>query len=350
MKTKVKKRKNKFAQEETRFRVAEFLKNKRGTQKQASAIFGITERAVNKIWATYKQSGKRALASKKRGSKSGVKLKKDQAYKIRQMIKDKLPEQLKLPFGLWTREAVQQLIAQKYGVELSRWQVGRYLKKWGYTPQKPIKKAFEQKPEQVRQWLEKQYPAIEKQSKLEKGIIYFGDETGCRSDHQAGKSCAPKRQTPIIKATGKRFTVNMISAINNRGRLQFMLMESGFNSEVFLVFLQQLIKYSKRKVFFITDNHPAHKTKKLNKWLEENKNKIEVFFIPPYSPELNPQEYLNQDLKTNVVGKKRAINKEELKKNIIQFMNKRKADKPQVKNIFSISTPNMQPKKFIRTN
>ena len=129
MKTKVKKRKNKFAQEETRFRIAEFLKNKRGTQKQASAIFGITERAVNKIWATYKQSGKRALASKKRGSKSGVKLKKDQAYKIRQMIKDKLPEQLKLPFGLWTREAVQQLIAQKYGVELSRWQVGRYLKK-----------------------------------------------------------------------------------------------------------------------------------------------------------------------------------------------------------------------------
>ena len=126
----------------------------------------------------------------------------------------------------------------------------------------------------------------------------------------------------------------MISAINNRGHLQFMLMESGFNSEVFLVFLQQLIKYSKRKVFFITDNHPAHKTKKLNKWLEENKNKIEVFFIPPYSPELNPQEYLNQDLKTNVVGKKRAINKEELKKNIIQFMNKRKADKPQVKKYF----------------
>ena len=182
--------------------------------------------------------------------------------------------------------------------------------------------------------MEKQYPAIEKQSKLEKGIIYFGDETGCRSDHQAGKSYVPKRQTPIIKATGKRFTVNMISAINNRGHLQFMLMESGFNSEVFLVFLQQFIKYSKRKVFFITDNHPAHKTKKLNKWLEENKNKIEVFFIPPHSPELNPQEYLNQDLKTNVVGKKRAINKEELKKNIIQFMNKRKADKPQVKKYF----------------
>lgn len=240
------------------------MKTKRGTQKQASLIFGITERSVNKIWAIYKQGGKRALKRKKRGLKSGIKLKKNQAYKIRQMIKAKLPEQCK----------------------------------------------------------------------TEKGIIYFGGETGCRSDHQAGKSYAPKGQTPIIKSTGRRFTVNMISAISNRGHLQFMLMESGFNSEVFLTFLKQLIKYSKRKIFFITDNHPTHKTKKLYQWLEENKDTIEVFFIPPYSPELNPQEYLNQDLKTNIVGKKSAIKKEQLKENISQFINKRKADKPQVKNYF----------------
>ena len=126
----------------------------------------------------------------------------------------------------------------------------------------------------------------------------------------------------------------MISAISNRGHLQFMLMEKGFNSEVFKIFIQQMIKYSKRKVFFITDNHPAHKTIKLNLWLEEQKDKIEVFFIPPYSPELNPQEYVNQDLKTNIIGKRRAINKEQLKDNINNFMNKRKQDKPQVKKYF----------------
>ena len=309
MKTKAKKRKNKSAQEETRFRVAEYLKKKLGTQRQASEIFGITERAVNKIWSQYKQGGKKALYSKKRGVQGGKKLKKDQAYKVRQLIKEKLPEQLKLPFGLWTREAVQQLILNKFDVELSRWQVGRYLKSWGYTPQKPIKKAFEQKPEQVKKWLEEEYPNIEARAKSEKATIYFGDETGCRSDHQAGKSYAPKGQTPIIKATGKRYTVNIISAISNRGHLQFMLMDKGFNSEVFKTFLQQMVKYSKRKVFFITDNHPAHKTNKLNQWLEEHKDKIEVFFIPPYSPELNPQEYVNQDLKTNIIGKKRAINK-----------------------------------------
>ncbi|WP_142784028.1 IS630 family transposase [Changchengzhania lutea] len=334
MKTKVKKRKNQDAQEETRLRVADYLRKKLGTQRQAAEIFGITERSVNKIWARYRAGGKRALCSRKRGVQGGMKLKKDQAHKVRELIREKLPEQLKLPFGLWTREAVQQLISQKFGVELSRWQVGRYLKKWGYTPQKPIRKAFEQKPENVRKWLEEEYPAIEKRAKAERAIIYFGDETGCRSDHQAGKSYAPKGKTPIIKATGKRYTVNMISAISNRGHLQFMLMEKGFNSEVFKMFLLLMIKYSNKKIFFITDNHPAHKTIKLDQWLEENNDKIEVLFIPPYSPELNPQEYVNQDLKTNIIGKKRAINKEQLKENINDFMNKRKKDKPQVKKYF----------------
>ena len=334
MGTKSKRRYSQQAQELVRFKVADYLGKKLGTQKQCAEVFGLSEMAVNRIWAKYKKGGKRALRSKKRGVQGGNKLKKDQAYQIRQLIKDKLPDQLKLPFGLWTREAVQQLIAIKYGVELSRWQVGRYLKKWGYTPQKPIKKAFEQKPEKVQKWLEDEYPAIKERAKKEKAIIYFGDETGCRSNHQAGRSYAPKGKTPIIMATGKRFTVNMISAISNRGHLQFMLMEAGFNSEVFQKFLQQMIKHSRKKIFFITDNHPAHKTKKRLQWLEENKQRIEVFFIPPYSPELNPQEYLNQDLKTNIIGKKRAINKEQLKDNINQFMNKRKADKPQVKKYF----------------
>jgi transposase len=289
-KAKTKKRKNKQAQEETRLRVADYLRKKLGTQKQAAGIFGVTERAVSGIWSKYRNGGKRALKSRKRGAKQGSKLKKGQAHEVRRLIRDRMPDQLKLPFGLWTREAVGRLISQKYGVELSRWQVGRYLKKWGYTPQKPIKKAFEQKPEEVKKWLEEKYPAIKERARKEKAVIYFGDETGCRNTHQAGRSYAPKGETPTIMATGKRFTVHMISAISNRGHLEFMLMESNFNSEVFRTFLQQMIKYKKRKIFFVTDNHPSHKTKKLNEWLEKNKDRIEVFFIPPYSPELNPQE------------------------------------------------------------
>lgn len=329
-----KKRKNKQAQEETRLRVADYLKRKLGTQKEAASIFGITERAVNKIWATYKEGGKRALKSKKRGVKGGKKLKGAQAAEVRRLIKDKMPDQLKLPHGLWTREAVQQLIEDRYGVVLSRWQVGRYLKAWGYTPQKPIAKAFEQKPERVKKWLEEEYPAIKERAGKENGTIYFSDETGMRSDHQAGRSYAPKGQTPQIKKTGKRFSLNMISAISNRGHLEFMVLDGRFNTEVFIMFLKQMTKNKKKKIFLIVDGHPSHKTKKLNAWLETVTDKIEVFFLPPYSPELNPQEYLNQDVKTNIIGKKRAINKEQMRGNVEGFMHKRKSDKKQVRKYF----------------
>lgn len=328
-----KSRKNQQAQEETRYRVVDFLKHKRGTQKQAAVIFSITERAVNKIWAIYKTHGKRGIQSKKRGVKQGKKITGKQAAEVRNLIKEKLPDQLKLPFGLWTREAVQQLIEQCYGIVLSRWQVGRYLKSWGYTPQKPIRKAFEQKPAQVKQWIEKEYPAIKKRAAQEKATIYFGDETGMRSDHQAGKSYAPKGKTPIIKTTGQRFSINMISAISNKGHLQFMLIDK-FNGEVFIDFLKRMIRYSKEKIFFVTDGHPAHKTKKLKAWLAENTNRIEVFFIPPYSPELNAQEYLNQDVKTNIIGKKRPINKAQMRTNVTDFMNKRKNNRKQVQKYF----------------
>jgi transposase len=322
------------AQEAMRMKVVAYLRKELGTQKECSEIFGLAERSVNRIWSKYKQEGKRSLNKKKRGVQGGKKITGKQAAEVRQLVKDKLPDQLKLPFGLWTREAVQQLIERKYGIELSRWQVGRYLKSWGYSPQKPISKAFEQKPEKVKEWLEKEFPSIKRRAKRESAVIYFGDETGMRSDHQAGKSYAPKGQTPVIKRTGKRFSLNMISAISNKGHLQFMIIDGRFNSEVFVMFLKQIIKYSRQKIYFVTDGHPAHKTKKLNEWLSENKDRIEVFFLPPYSPELNPQEYVNQDVKTNIIGKKRPINKAEMRMNVEEFMNNRKNDKMQVQKYF----------------
>jgi transposase len=325
------------AQATIREQVVDFLKKKRGTQKQASEIFGLSQSGIEKIWRKYTTDGKRGISEKKRGVQGGKKINGKQSAEVRQLIKDKLPDQLKLPFGLWTREAVQQLILNRYGIELSRWQVGRYLRSWGYTPQKPISKAFEQKPEKVKEWLEKEYPAIKKRAAKENAVIYFGDETGMRSDHQAGRSYAPAGETPVIKKTGQRFSLNMISAISNKGYLQFMIIDGRFNSEVFETFLKQMIKYSRQKIYFVTDGHPAHKTKKLNEWLRVNKNKVEVFFLPPYSPELNPQEYVNQDVKTNVIGKKRPINKAQMHTNIEDFMYSRKNDRKQVQKYFHVS-------------
>jgi transposase len=327
---------NKAAQEKARQLVIDFLKKKKGTQKQASELFGLSLNGVHRIWRRYKEKGYRGIASKKRGVQGGKKINGRQSAEVRQLIKEKLPDQLKLPFGLWTREAVQQLILNRYGIELSRWQVGRYLKSWGYTPQKPISKAFEQKPQKVKEWLEKEYPAIKKRAAKENAVIYFGDETGMRSDHQAGRSYAPAGETPIIKKTGQRFSLNMVSAISNKGYLQFMIIDGSFNTEVFQTFLQQMIKYSRQKIYFVTDGHPAHKTKKLNEWLGKHKNRIEVFFLPPYSPELNPQEYVNQDVKTNVIGKKRPVNKEQMRNNVEEFMNKRKNDRKQVQKYFHV--------------
>lgn len=322
------------AQAAIRKQVVEFLKKKKGTQQQAAEIFGLSKRGVEEIWKRHRIGGSRGIEERKRGVKGGKKITGVQAAEVRRLIKDKLPDQLKLPYGLWTREAVQQLMLEKYGIALSRWQVGRYLKSWGYTPQKPISKAFEQKPERVKKWLDEEYPAIKKRAQKEKAVIYFGDETGMRSDHQAGRSYAPQGETPVIKRTGQRFSLNMISALSNKGHLQFMIINGRFNSEVFETFLKRLIKYSKQKIYFVTDGHPAHKTKKLNAWLAVNKKRIEVFFLPPYSPELNPQEYVNQDVKTNVVGKKRPINKEQMKANVEDFMNNRKKDKMQVQRYF----------------
>jgi transposase len=331
------KRGAKVAQEKVRHLVIDFLKKKKGTQRKAAELFGLSLNGVQRIWRRYKEKGLRGLTSRKRGVQGGKKITGKQSAEVRQLIKDKLPDQLKLPFGLWTREAVQQLILNRYEIELSRWQVGRYLKSWGYTPQKPISKAFEQKPEKVKEWLEKEYPAIKKRAAKEEAVIYFGDETGMRSDHQAGRSYAPAGQTPVIKKTGQRFSLNMISAISNKGHLQFMIIDGRFNGDVFITFLQQMIKYSRQKIYFVTDGHPAHKTKKLNEWLSENKNKIEVFFLPPYSPELNPQEYVNQDVKTNVIGKKRPINKAQMRINVEDFMYKRKNDKKQVQKYFHVT-------------
>ena len=334
---KIKRRGNKDAQAKVRLLVVDFLKKKKGTQQKCSEFYGITLNAVQKIWRKYKDNGARGILPKKRGVQGGKKINGKQAAEVRQLVKDKLPEQLKLSFGLWTREAVQQLILEKYDIELSRWQVGRYLKSWGYTPQKPITKAFEQNPERVKLWLDKEYPAIKKRAAKENATIYFEDEVGMRSDHQAGKSYAPKGQTPVIKKTGQRFSLNMVSAISNKGHVEFMILDGTFNGTVFLEFIAQLIKYKQQKIFLVVDGHSAHKTKAIKAWIEENKDRIELFFLPPYSPELNAQEYVNQDLKTNVIGKKRPINKAQMRNNVEEFMNNRKNDRKQVQKYFHVT-------------
>lgn len=285
-------------------------------------LFGVSRAAVNKWISAHKKGGQKALLKKKRGRRSSdmTLLKPYECAIIVNLITDRCPDQLKMPFMLWTREAVGMLIERRFGIKMAVRSVGNYLKRWGFTPQKPLRRAYERQDKAVKIWLEETYPKIAARAKLENAEIHWGDEAGFRSDHQTGTSFSPKGKTPVVKSTGKRFRVNMISTVTNKGTLRFMLFEESFTAQVFLNFLERLTKGSETKIFLILDNLRVHHAKMLKGWLGKNKDKIELFYLPSYSPELNPDELLNQDVKSNAVGRKRAKNLTELRNNITTYL------------------------------
>jgi hypothetical protein len=232
----------------------------------------------------------------------------------------KTPDQLEFGFMLWTRDAVAELIKDRFKIGISKWTVGRLLKQWGMSPQKPVKKAYQQQPEVVKEWLDKEYPRIARKATQEKAEIQWGDEMGVRSDDQIGRTYGKIGQTPVVKVSGQRFSCQMISTVSNRGTLRFMIFDGKFNANVCITFLKRLVKDAKRKIFLILDGHPVHKSKKVKSWIAANAARISLFVLPAYSPELNPDELLNQDVKTNAVRKKRAANKDELKRNLIGYL------------------------------
>ncbi|HLE11417.1 MAG: transposase [Bdellovibrionales bacterium RIFOXYD12_FULL_39_22] len=296
------------------------------TQVEAAKTFEVTRQAVGKWWAAYKQGGFPAIEKKSRRPKSvdsNSGLLGWQCASIVRTIKAKTPDQLMFPFMLWTRESVADLIEKRFGIKLSRWTVGRLLKKLGMSPQKPVKRAYEQQPERVKHWLETEYPKISRRATKERAEIHWGDEMGVRSDDQAGRAYGKIGQTPVVRVAGIRFSCNMISTVTNRGSLRFMVFDGKFSADVLLKFLKRLLRTVKRKIFLILDGHPVHKSKKVDHWLANNVKKIEMFLLPAYSPELNPDELLNQDVKTNAIRKKRAANKTGLKKNLTGYLRKR---------------------------
>jgi len=203
-----------------------------------------------------------------------------------------------MDFALWTRGAVMFLIERECGLKLKIRAVGNYLKRWGMTPQKPIKRAYEQKPEAVKAWLDEQYPAIEKRAKAEGAEIHWGDETAIVNTDVRGRCYAPRGQTPVAYAIGgTREKLSMISTVTNQGKARWMIIDENFNADKLIEFMEALTRDAGKKVFLILDNLRVHHCKPVKAWLEENKKRIEVFYLPSYSPQLNPDERLNADLK-----------------------------------------------------
>jgi transposase len=231
-----------------------------------------------------------------------------------------MPEQLKLPFVLWTRTAVRDLIAERYGVTLSIRTVGDYLARWGLTPQKPVERAYQRNPKLIAKWLHEDYPALEARAKREGAVILWGDETGIQNTANCGRSYAPPGKTPQVKVDGKQLKINAISAVGNRGDVRFMIYSGKMNQKRFIGFLDRVAASFPKKVILIVDNLRVHHGKLVAEWVKANSDKLELHFIPSYSPELNPDEYLNRDLKKNVNAKKTPRTEAELRENVLSFL------------------------------
>jgi len=297
-----------------------FLKGKNPTD--ISIQLGVSRQSVYNWIEKHSKSGKQGLKSHKRGRPKGTQLQPWQTAQIVNLIKNSCPDELSMPFFLWTRESVGQLIKNKFKISLSKWTVGRYLAKWGFSPQKPARRAIEQNPKAIEKWFEIEYPMIQKLSKKEKATLHWGDEMGLRSDHNVGRTYGIKGKTPVVKRTGNRFSCNMISSITNLGKLNFMVFHENFTQDIFLTFLKRLVLQCDRKVFLIVDNHRAHKSKAVNKWLTENVDHIKLFYLPSYCPELNPDEFLNQDVKS-YMGKQRVHTKAQMVNNLNKHLRMR---------------------------
>ncbi len=280
---------------------------------------GVSRQAVYNWQARYQAGGAAGLAARKRGKPPAPKLNARQAARIRRLITNRHPEQLLLPFVLWTRAAVQQLIVRRCGVAVSVRTVGRYLKAWGFTPQRPARKALEQNPVAVRRWLAQEYPAVQARAQREKAVILWADQMGVRSDQPGGRSYAPRGRTPRIPTTGQRFSCNQMSAVSNQGQLYFMVFRRRFRAPLFVEFLRRLARQVQRKVFLIVDRHPVHRAARVTAWLARHRRQIELVFLPAYSP-VNPDEYLNQDVKANAVATQRPRDADELEASLRSYL------------------------------
>jgi len=301
------------AQEEMRRQAIRSVK-KGKTQTEVAAELGVTQSTVNRWWKRFEGGGWAALRKKRRGRRlgSGRKMSLDQEEEIQKLITDKTPDQLKMRFALWTREAVRQLILDRFGIEYGLQTMSTVLSRWGFTPQRPLKRAYEQRPAEVKRWMEQTYPQVEKKAKAEGAEIWWGDETAIKPECHFRRSYSPKGTTPVARQSAKRFHSSLISAVNNRGKMQWMPLKEPINAESFLRFLKQVIKFRKRKIVLILDNLRVHHSKLVRQWLERNSHRIELVFLPAYSPELNPDEYLNNYLKQTVTAEERHTDKADL--------------------------------------
>ena len=301
------------AQAEKR-RIAMTMREGGASFSDIGRALGVHYMTVSMWWDRYQTGGLEALAVQKRGPRTGAhrRLTARQEQAIQRAITDTTPDQLKLPFALWTRAAIVQLIQRKFGLALPVRTMGHYLKRWGFTAQKPIKRAYEQRPEAITAWLKTEYPRIKRRAVAEGAAIHWGDETSLSTSDPRGRSFAPKGKTPVRPMLSQRRAVSFLSTVSNTGTLRFMVLKKPLDAPTLIKFFTRLCRDADRKVFVILDNLNVHKARAVRAWVAAHAEAIALFYLPAYSPELNPDEYLNGDLKLSVAKRAPARDRDAL--------------------------------------
>jgi len=306
--------------EEIRIRAVHRVQEGESPETVIKAL-GFVRACIYNWLARYRAGGWHALRSGK-GTGRPKKLSGRQIGWIYRTIRDKDPRQLKFPFALWTRAMLAGVIKKQFGITLSVSSVGRLLRQLGFSCQKPLHRAYQQDPDAVAEWKEKVFPEIKKKAKKIGATIYFEDEAGVRSDYHSGKTWALKGQTPVVRSTGARFSINMMAAISTRGHLRFMVVKGTIQAKHACDFLSRLMHNAENPIFLIWDGHPVHKARKVQKCIESYNGRLQVFFLPSYSPELNPSEQVWNNVKVHGVGRKSIFSHDQMKSIVISQLRK----------------------------
>lgn len=300
---------------------------------QVMESFGLCRTSIYPWLREFKDKGWEALAeSISLGPEP--KLTDPQKQRVKRWILGKDPRQYGFDFGLWSRRIVQHLIQEKLGVELCLTSVGKLLASLDITPQKPLRRAYERDPKAVQLWRDEVYPKLKKRAKRLGAKIFFLDEAGFQSDPPLGRTYGLKGKTPVVRTSGQRQSINVISAVNARGEFWAATYDGKLNAESFVLFLQNFMKGRQGKIFLILDGHPAHTAKAAERYRESLGGRLELYRLPAYAPDLNPDEFVWSHMKKNGVSKKPLKQNEALRDRVEADLLQIKADPGLVRSFF----------------
>lgn len=286
--------------------------------QEIAKLLDVSEGHVSNVKKAYREGGIQGIQIGQRGRRYGAKrtLTPEQESKIVSIIVSKTPEQLRLPGCMWTRENIRQLIREMYKIDMPLSTLGYYLQRWGFSVQRPTKRAYKQDEKKIDAWLNEEFPGITARAQSEDAEIFFGDETGLQNTANYARGYAPIGQTPVVRVEAKKMKINMLSAISKRGKLRFVLYKDSMNADKLIDFMRRLVRDADKKVFLVLDNLRVHHAKKVMEWLRKHKEEIELFYLPPYSPEYNPDELLNSDLKRGIGKRVMPRTEDDLEHNV----------------------------------